>query len=940
MAEPRTGADGRRVHPARRRWAEGLLAAVLFLVALVVAGTADAGGQHRIDIGGDAAWLVSDAVGQVALVDGASAEVITQVRVGRPGLPPGSLSTAQADLDAFVVDASTGTVGRISGATYVWDHRSGLLTAGDTAGLFVGSESLYLLDNRAGVVTTSDASTLSVRGRQSLAARVGTDGGVVDRAGRLWLVDTSTGDLVWFDGTTRHDRPRTADPTHSRLVLADGRPVLVNLVRRQVSPLSSNGAARPSTCLDVGAADSDVQIAGASDSDRVYAAVGSRGVLTIADLAARQCGSVIDLDAAGHELGAPVGLGDRVFVPDFTAGAVHVVDTAAGRKLVTRRVLAPRHQFSLTTQGDFVFYNDPAGSVAGVIRLDGSTAEVRKYGAERIGAGPGGTDVGDGASAGDNPPGSTPADGPGTGDVPRPTATPPGGAPTGRSPEPNPTRPPSDGAVLPSTPQTPVPQTPVPQTPRPANPGPGGGQTRPDPVLTTDPQPQQPRLTIEASTTSATVGQNVRLRVAGSGVVDASWVFGDDSPSSQGINTTHAWTAPGRYVISANVTLASGPVSVVNAGITVRAGPAPQQPTATGPTARVALTPATGEAPLAVRVDASASTAGSSPIDGYTIDFGDGTTAAGATATHTFARAGDFTVTVAVTDGAGLRSTASATAHVTTTAAGPIARLTTSSSQPTVPTDIVADASASTAGSASIASYTFAFSDGTTVGPQASATIHHSVTAAGTYTVNVTVRDQAGRSSTANAGTQVTAPARVPPTAALVFERAPAGGVGGYLYRLNASGSRPGSAPIVSYLFDFGDGEGDGPSTEPTSAYHEYLAGVHQASVTVTDQNGLRSTATTTLDGQASIALEKTVVASSSAGTTYSVTGTSRGAAILVRSVSGTGIHDDQCTGSRFDSVSGRPCTFQVDVPAGTASSVVTVVSNAQNSPTSIDVAK
>jgi len=87
-----------------------------------------------------------------------------------------------------------------------------------------------------------------------------------------------------------------------------------------------------------------------------------------------------------------------------------------------------------------------------------------------------------------------------------------------------------------------------------------------------------------------------------------------------------------------------------------------QPPAATGPTAHLTVSPATGTAPLGVTANASASTAGSSPISTYAFDFGDGTKVgpqAAATAKHTYASAGRHTVTVTVTDSNGLTSTAS-----------------------------------------------------------------------------------------------------------------------------------------------------------------------------------------------------------------------------------------------------------------------------------------
>jgi parallel beta-helix repeat protein len=94
----------------------------------------------------------------------------------------------------------------------------------------------------------------------------------------------------------------------------------------------------------------------------------------------------------------------------------------------------------------------------------------------------------------------------------------------------------------------------------------------------------------------------------------------------------------------------------------------------TGPTAALAVTPASGTAPLAVTADASGSTAGSSPIGSYSFNFGDGTTAgpqASATASHTYQNPGSYTLTVTVTDGNNLTSTATQTVTVSAPSGGP-----------------------------------------------------------------------------------------------------------------------------------------------------------------------------------------------------------------------------------------------------------------------------
>jgi PKD repeat protein len=82
------------------------------------------------------------------------------------------------------------------------------------------------------------------------------------------------------------------------------------------------------------------------------------------------------------------------------------------------------------------------------------------------------------------------------------------------------------------------------------------------------------------------------------------------------------------------------------------------------PVARLAVTPASGTAPLTVTADASASTdTDATPIASYRFDFGDGTIVGpqpAATTGHAYASVGAFTVTVTVTDTAGGSTTTTA----------------------------------------------------------------------------------------------------------------------------------------------------------------------------------------------------------------------------------------------------------------------------------------
>jgi PKD repeat protein len=257
-------------------------------------------------------------------------------------------------------------------------------------------------------------------------------------------------------------------------------------------------------------------------------------------------------------------------------------------------------------------------------------------------------------------------------------------------------------------------------------------------------------------------------------------------------------------------------------------------------------------APRTVTADASGSTDGdATPIASYTFDFGDGATVGpqpGATAEHAYANGGTYTVTVTVTDTAGLSSTASATIAVGPVDSAPAASLIVTPSSGSAPLTVTADASGSTdTDSTPIATYTFDFGDGSTpVGPQAGSTTSHTYTAAGSYTVAVTVSDTAGYAGTATATVLVTAPEQ-PPVAALNVT--PSSGRVNLAVTADASGSTdPDATPIASYTFDFGDGSAAvGPQPGATANHTYTRAGTYTVQVTVKDTAGLSSTATKTV---------------------------------------------------------------------------------------------
>jgi PKD repeat protein len=270
---------------------------------------------------------------------------------------------------------------------------------------------------------------------------------------------------------------------------------------------------------------------------------------------------------------------------------------------------------------------------------------------------------------------------------------------------------------------------------------------------------------------SGTVNLEVAADASGSSDGDATPIAGDrfdfgDGSAAVGpqaaATAAHTYTAAGAYTVRVTVTDTAGQSSLVTRTVTVNDSP---------PSAALTVSPASGEAPLAMTADASRSSDDDgSPIATYTFDFGDGSAPTGPQpaprASHTYPRAGSYTAKVTVKDTAGLSTTATQPVTVTTPAgdAPPRAALTVTPGVGTAPLAVTADASASTdSDSTPITSYRFDFGDGTAaVGPQPAALASHTYAGPGAYTATVTVTDTAGLTA------QATAPVTVSATANLV----------------------------------------------------------------------------------------------------------------------------------------------------------------------------
>jgi len=298
-------------------------------------------------------------------------------------------------------------------------------------------------------------------------------------------------------------------------------------------------------------------------------------------------------------------------------------------------------------------------------------------------------------------------------------------------------------------------------------------------------------------------------------VISYFWNFGDGYTSTDMI-VDHAYADNGTYTVTLTVTDNDGATGLTSHVKTVLNR---------SPVANFTESATTVLTDEVIHFDASASYDPDGSIASYAWNFGDGYTGSGVAVDHSYSDNGTYTVTLTVTDDDGATGIVAHTKTVLNRA--PVANFTESATTVYTGVSIHFDASISSDPDGSIISYSWDFGDGYT---GTGVTVDHAYADNGTYTVTLTVTDDDGATASRDAVKTVLNRSPVAD-----FTYSPPFPYANLTITFNASASYDSDGSIISYFWDFGDGN----TTTGTIVEHTYeAAGNYTVTLNVTDNDG------------------------------------------------------------------------------------------------------
>jgi PKD repeat protein len=343
-------------------------------------------------------------------------------------------------------------------------------------------------------------------------------------------------------------------------------------------------------------------------------------------------------------------------------------------------------------------------------------------------------------------------------------------------------------------------------------------------ITVTSPPPANvaPSADFTFSPTNPIVGQTVSFTDGSSDsdgtIVSWAWTFGDGATSNNR-NPSRIYSAANTYTVTLTVTDNDGETDTQTKQLTVTSPP----PANNAPNADFTFAPTNPETGTTITFT-DASTDSDGTITNWAWNFGDGTTSTQRNPTKAYTTASTFTVTLTVTDDDGATDIQTKQVTVAAPNVAPVADFTFTPTNPETGTTITFT-DASTDSDGTITGWAWNFGDTTTSNVQNPTKAY---TAAGTYTVTLTVTDNDGATNTKTKQITINTPNSAP-TAAFTWN------TNGLTVDFDGSDSVDSDGTIVSYVWT---SDGTQIGTGETLSYTYSAAGTYTVRLTVTDDDG------------------------------------------------------------------------------------------------------
>jgi PKD repeat protein len=352
-----------------------------------------------------------------------------------------------------------------------------------------------------------------------------------------------------------------------------------------------------------------------------------------------------------------------------------------------------------------------------------------------------------------------------------------------------------------------------------------------------------PTASIRTVSVAGTIPLTVNLSGSNSvdpdgSIVSYAWDLGNGQTGS-GTAIQAIYTEAGTYTVTLVVTDDRGATATQTLTIDV------SEDSNIPPSADFAASPSSGTAPLAVSFDGSTSSDVDGTIASYAWNFGNGQNGSGPTPPAvTYTLPGTYVATLTVTDNRGATGSVSQTITVNRPPnVTPTANVAATPSTGSAPLLVQLSSAGSVDPDGAISSYAWNFGNGqTSTSPNPSAVYN----TPGTYSVSLTVTDNDGASAVKSTTVTVNPPNVAPVP---VIAATPLTGSAPLKVNVNGAGSSDADGSIVSYAWNFGNGQ---TATGALASTTYNAVGSYVIRLTVTDNRGTaRSTTTTVVAGTA-----------------------------------------------------------------------------------------